>query len=138
MRRAAVVHIGSEDDLPIGKRRSKSDRSTDSRRASGPPPGGNGRPAASVNRAPSAANNPAPPSVQALPPTPSTIVSAPASSAARSACPVPRLLARSGSRRSGGSSANPDAAANSTTAVRSRTAIAVSTGSPSGRPGQNA
>lgn len=75
---------------------------------------------------------PAPPSVVALPPTPSTMVRAPASSAARSSSPVPYVVAVSGAKIPGGSRRSPEASAISTTAVPSRSAYAASTVSPIG------
>ncbi|GAA3038264.1 hypothetical protein GCM10020000_15550 [Streptomyces olivoverticillatus] len=77
---------------------------------------------------------PAPPSVVALPPTPSTIVRAPASSAARTSSPVPYVVAVRGARTPWGSRRSPDASAISTTAVRlpRSSAKAAATGSPTG------
>ena len=75
---------------------------------------------------------PAPPSVLALPPMPSTTVSHPRSSAARTTSPVPYEVAVSGASASGGSSRSPETSAISTTAVPPRTAKAVSTASPVG------
>ena len=75
---------------------------------------------------------PAPPSVQALPPIPSTTLSQPRSRAARISSPVPRLVAVVAAGRPPGSRRSPDASASSTTAVPSPTARAAATGSPVG------
>lgn len=61
---------------------------------------------------------PAPPSLVALPPIPMMKRRAPASSAARISSPTPAVLACSGARCAGGTSARPLAAAISITAVR--------------------
>ena len=79
-------------------------------------------PLAPSTRAPSAWSRPAPPSVLALPPTPSTIRRAPDSSAARSTSPAPKLDAVSGADRPPGSRARPQTPANSTTATSPRRA----------------
>src|SRR5215470_16413369 len=84
--------------------------------ASAPPPGGSGRPAASRNRAPSAASAPAPPSVEAEPPSPARIRVAPESSARPRTSPSPVVCAPIGSGRA--SSGRPLARASSTTATR--------------------
>jgi hypothetical protein len=67
-------------------------------------------------QAPSASRIPAPPSVVALPPIPSTIRRGPASRTARSRSPVPTVVAPSGSRSSRASRESPEAAAISTIA----------------------
>ena len=108
------------------------DRSTRSSAASAAPPGPSSRPSTSDSRAPSACSIPAPPSVLALPPMPSTTVRQPWSSAALTTSPVPYELACSASSRSGISSASPETSAISTTATPSRAANAVVTGSPVG------
>ena len=108
------------------------ERSSRARSASAAPPGRSSCPSASRSRAPSACSIPAPPSVLALPPMPSTISRQPWSSAARTTSPVPYELAPSASSRSGISSASPDTSAISTTATPSRAANAVVTGSPVG------
>ena len=82
--------------------------------------------------APQRLHIPAPPSVLALPPMPSTIVWHPWSSAALMTSPVPYELASNAASRSCGSSRQPDTSAISTTATPSRAANAVSTGSPVG------
>src|SRR5690606_117111 len=108
------------------------DRSAEASSASPPPPGATGSPSALRKRAPSAASIPAPPSVVALPPTPNTMLRAPASSAARSSSPEPYVDAVSGAKVSCGSRWSPLASAISTTAVSPRSANAAGTGSPSG------
>jgi hypothetical protein len=65
---------------------------------------------------------PAPPSVLALPPIPTTTRAQPASSAARTTSPRPALDAVSGARFPGGIRTSPHASAISTTAVPSRRA----------------
>ena len=75
---------------------------------------------------------PAPPSVVALPPTPNTIVRAPASSAARSSSPEPYVDAVSGAKTPAGSRCSPLASAISTTAVSPRSANAAVTSCPRG------
>ncbi len=75
---------------------------------------------------------PAPPSVVALPPTPNTIVRAPASSAARSSSPEPYVEEVSGAKTPLGRRCSPLASAISTTAVSPRTAKAAVTSSPRG------
>lgn len=75
---------------------------------------------------------PAPPSVVALPPTPNTMVVAPASSAAASSSPEPYVVAVSGANTPSGRCWRPEASAISTTAVEPRSAYAAVTGSPTG------
>src|SRR5665213_524397 len=91
------------------------ERSTVAIVTSAPPPRSTGRPCRSSSRAPSATRIPAPPSVEALPPTPTRSRRAPPSRAAAMSSPAPRLVARSGSRRDP-SRRRPAASAISTTA----------------------
>ena len=114
-----VVDVAGDDDLgrrraagPGGRCRRGPGRSARRRRA---PAGG---PSPSSRRAPSAAARPVPPSVVALPPTPSTSRSTPSSSAAATSSPVPYVPALRGSGVPPGSRVSPEAAASSTTAVR--------------------
>ena len=101
------------------------ERSTRLSARSGPPPGPSSCPSASRKRAPSAVSIPAPPSVQALPPTPSTIRRAPWERACAMSSPVPWLVAPSGSSRrcpcrSRGRRSSPEAWDISITAVAPR------------------
>ena len=75
---------------------------------------------------------PAPPSVDALPPMPIVTEVHPASSAAATASPTPRLLAVIGAGTPPGSRARPQTSAISTTASAPRRAYDVSTASPVG------
>ncbi len=124
----SLASTSSTDD----SRASRPDRSARARSASPPPPGGTGSPSSSRNRAPSADSMPAPPSVVALPPTPNTMVRAPASSAARSSSPEPYVEAVSGAKTPAGRRCNPLASAISTTAVSPLSANAAVTSWPSG------
>ncbi|SLH20366.1 Uncharacterised protein [Mycobacteroides abscessus subsp. abscessus] len=90
--------------------------------ASAAPPRPTSRPCASRIRAPSAWSIPAPPSLDALPPRPSTISRAPAATASAITTPRPKVLAPSGSGCRAGSFVSPTTAASSTTAVSPRTA----------------
>ncbi len=122
----------SQNSTP-GRSRSR-DRSSEASRPSAAPPGGSSRPASSASRAPSAWTRPAPPSVVATPPTPSTIRLAPIRSAARISSPTPRLVAVSGASSPGGSSVSPHACAASMTAVPSSSANDAVTAAPTGPP----
>ncbi len=112
----------------------RSVRSIRSNRCSSPPPGASSRPCPSSNRKPRAWPRPAPPSLVALPPIPMINRRAPASTAARTNSPVPRVVARRGSRRAFGTSQRPEAEAISSTAVRPSPSNpnGAATGSPSG------
>ncbi len=92
------------------------ERSIASSSSSPAPPGLISCPSARVKCAPSAWSKPAPPSVQALPPTPTMIDRAPASSAIRMSSPLPREVAWSGSSTPPSRRRRPDASASSTTA----------------------
>ncbi len=78
-------------------------------RAKAAPPGGSGVPDSSSSRAPSAVTRPAPPSVDATPPRPSTIRFARILIAARMSSPTPRLEAVSGAGTPSGSLLSPQA-----------------------------
>ena len=80
-------------------------------------------PAASRISTPSACSSPAPPSVEALPPSPTTISRAPRSSADRMMVPSPNVVAPRGSKARSGSWSSPTAAASSTTAVVPRVRV---------------
>ena len=75
---------------------------------------------------------PAPPSVLATPPRPSTIRRAPRDAAAATSSPTPKLVAVSGSAAPPGSRTRPAACAASMIAVPSRQANSASTGRPAG------
>ena len=110
-----VGHVGREDDdgpqarAAPGAAPARSSAATSRSAASRPPRPGppSGSPRASSTRAPSAWSRPAPPSVLALPPTPKMIRRAPASSAAASTSPAPKLDAVSGSRPPAGQPRQP-------------------------------
>jgi hypothetical protein len=108
------------------------DRSTLPSPASAAPPGASSRPESSVSRAPSACTSPAPPSVVATPPRPSTTRLAPSSAAARISSPTPWLVAVSGASDPAGSKVSPHAWAASMTAVPSSIASDAVTGCPAG------
>ena len=84
---------------------------------SGAAPGTRSRPAPSRRRAPSARAMPEPPSLVALPPTPTTIRRGRPSSAAATNSPTPSVLARRGSRSARSIRASPFAIAASTVHV---------------------
>ena len=92
------------------------DRSIVARSSRPAPPGAMSSARELASRAPNACNRPAPPSVQALPPTPTTIVRAPSPTAIRMSSPVPRDVAWSGSSDLVPSRRSPDASASSITA----------------------
>src|SRR6476646_3607991 len=96
------------------------------------PPGATSFSSASRMRTPSACSIPAPPSVDALPPTPTMISRAPSSSACLMTVPSPNVLAPSGSSAPTGRVTSPTAEASSTTAVDPRTAYKVAMGRPVG------
>lgn len=119
----------------ISPKRRSPVRSAFARRASAAPPGGSSRPASSSSRAPIAWARPAPPSLVATPPSPSTIRRAPARAAARISSPAPRLVAVSGaSFPPFRSCASPQACAASITAVPPRRAKEAVTRCPATGP----
>src|SRR5690606_20310109 len=85
-----------------------------------------------TSRAPRAPRAPEPPSVQATPPTPTTISRQPRSSACRTSSPTPPLCARSAVSGVGVTRTRPHACAASTYAVPSPTASRACTGPPNG------
>src|SRR5579864_4023782 len=108
------------------------DRSILASRARGAPPGGSSAPDSSSSLAPRAATSPAPPSVDATPPRPSTIRFARIRAAAMMSSPTPRLVAVSGAGAPPGSRLSPHACADSMIAVPSPNANAAVTGLPVG------
>ena len=100
------------------------------------PPGSRSRPDSSNSRIPRACAIPPPASLVALPPMHTRTRRTPARHAARMSSPVPRVVVRRGSLRSGDISSSPEARAISTTPVGSSgaetTANSASTGSPRG------
>ena len=93
-------------------------------RAKAAPPGGSWVPDSSSNRAPSAVTRPAPPSVDATPPRPSTIRFADHPDRRENDSPTPRLEAVSGAGIPSGSLLSPQASADSMMAVPPLTAKA--------------
>ena len=131
--RAAVVHV-ARDRESTRRSRGSSAVEIDPRdvRAALRVPARARAPRASRKRAPSAASAPAPPSVVALPPIPSTMRVAPrVERVAQQLAGAARRRAPRVERRAP-SSASPDAAAISTIAVSPSRAYVASTGSPSG------
>ena len=100
--------------------------------ASAAPPGGSSRPAWSSSLPPRACTMPAPPSVLATPPRPSTIRRAPRAAAAAMSSPTPKLVAASGCSLPPGSRASPHACAASMIAVPSRHPNSARAGCPVG------
>ena len=86
-----VVYVGREDNVGRYSARCKPVRPSAATSRRPARSGATGSPLVSSSRAPNAWSRPAPPSVLALPPTPRTRLRAPASSAARSTSPAPKL-----------------------------------------------
>jgi len=124
--------VAAITSVPVPDRSLSRDASIWSSRASAAPPEGSSVPDASSNLAPSAVTIPAPPSVQATPPRPSTIRFARIRTAARMSSPTPRLVAVSGASVPPGSLVSPQAWADSTMAVPSSRANEAVTGWPVG------
>src|SRR6266480_2246918 len=120
------------NSVPVLDRSLSRDTSMWSSRASAAPPGGSSVPDASSSLPPSAVTRPAPPSVQAEPPRPSTIRFARIRTAARMSSPTPRLVAVSGASVPPGSLLRPQACADSMMAVPSSRANEAFTGLPVG------
>ena len=112
------LRTSTATSIEVARRRaSTEERSTAATKRSAPPPRPIGRPPRIEEAgAPSAIRMPAPPSVEALPPTPTMTRRAPPASAAAMSSPVPRLVARIGSRRDP-IRRRPEASAISTTAT---------------------